>query len=215
MIINIMAGGPEALLPNLNEYNGENAIWAGVDRGVHTLLKANITPNIAFGDFDSVTVEELTEIQKKVDEMKLYKPEKDETDLELALDWAIEQNPETIRIFGATGGRIDHLLANVQLLVNPLFEVKSTQILLIDRQNIIYIKGSGSYKIEKMPDKKYISFVPVSFNIKDLTLHGFKYPLNNRDISIGSTLCISNELISDYGTFSFSEGILLVIRSDD
>jgi thiamine pyrophosphokinase len=215
MEINIMAGGPEALLPNLNEYIGENVIWAGVDRGVYTLLKANIKPDIAFGDFDSVTVEEFTEIETKVDKLKLYKPEKDESDLELALNWAVEQNPETIRIFGATGGRIDHLLANVQLLVNPLLQGKSILILLIDRQNIIYIKGSGSYKIEKMSDKKYISFVPVSFNIKDLTLQGFKYPLNNRHISIGSTLCISNELISDYGTFSFSEGILLVIRSDD
>jgi thiamine pyrophosphokinase len=39
--------------------------------------------------------------------------------------------------------------------------------------------------------------------------------LKNRHISIGSTLCISNELISDYGTFSFSEGILIVIRSHD
>jgi thiamine pyrophosphokinase len=215
MKINIMAGGPEELLPNLNEYNGENVIWAGVDRGVHTLLKANIKPDIAFGDFDSVTEEEFTEIETKVDKLKLYKPEKDETDLELALNWAVEQNPETIRIFGATGGRIDHLLANVQLLINPFLQGKSILILLIDRQNIIYIKGSGSYKIEKMSDKKYISFVPVSFNIKDLTLQGFKYPLNNRHISIGSTLCISNELISDYGTFSFSEGILLVIRSDD
>jgi thiamine pyrophosphokinase len=215
MIINIMAGGPVELLPNLKEYNSENVIWAGVDRGVHTLLKANIKPSIAFGDFDSVTIEEFTEIQKKVDEMKRYKPEKDETDLELALNWAVEQNPELIQIFGATGGRIDHFFANVQLLVNPLLQGKSIPIQLIDCQNIVYIKGSGRYKIEKLSDKKYISFVPVSFNIKDLTLQGFKYPLNNRHISIGSTLCISNELISDYGTFSFSEGILLVIRSED
>ncbi|WP_342430556.1 thiamine diphosphokinase [Neobacillus sp. FSL H8-0543] len=215
MIINIMAGGPEELLPNLNKYNGKNVFWVGVDRGVHNLLKANIKPMIAFGDFDSVTEEEFTEIESKVNEMKLYKPEKDETDLELALNWAVEQEPDSIRIFGATGGRIDHLFANVQLLVNPIIEGKSIPIILIDCQNIVFVKGSGSYKIEKMSDKKYISFIPVTFNIKDLTLQGFKYPLKNRHISIGSTLCISNELISDYGTFSFSEGILLVIRSDD
>ncbi|MEH7308113.1 thiamine diphosphokinase, partial [Neobacillus drentensis] len=72
-----------------------------------------------------------------------------------------------------------------------------------------------SYTIEKLDTKKYISFVPLTLNIRNLTLEGFKFPLYNRHISIGSTLCISNELISDYGTFSFSEGILIVIRSHD
>ena len=48
-----------------------------------------------------------------------FKPEKDETDMEHALNWAIEQKPEKIRIFGATGGRIDHMFANIQLLINP------------------------------------------------------------------------------------------------
>lgn len=90
-----------------------------------------------------------------------------------------------------------------------------TEIFLIDSNNIIFVKAAGSYKVKKMQNKKYISFVPVSLNIEDLTLEGFKYPLKDCHISIGSTLCISNELISDYGTFSFSEGILIVVRSSD
>ena len=96
-----------------------------------------------------------------------------------------------------------------------MVETGNVNIFLIDKQNILSLKGPGSYKIEKRLDKKYISFVPLTLKVKGLTLDGFKYPLNNRHISIGSTLCISNELISDYGTFSFSEGILLVIRSND
>ncbi len=215
MHINILAGGPEEFLPNLNDYTGENDLWVGVDRGVYTLLTHNIKPLIAFGDFDSVSNEELKFIEGQVEEMKRFMPEKDETDMELALNWAIEQSPEQIRIFGATGGRLDHLLANVQLLVKPFMEGKNVNIFLIDRQNILALKGPGSYTLEKRLDKKYISFVPLTLDVKGITLNGFKYPLKNRHISIGSTLCISNELISDYGTFSFSEGILLVIRSND
>lgn len=215
MIINILAGGPEELLPNLNEYSRENDIWVGVDRGVYTLINKNITPMIAFGDFDSVSNEELQVIKGHVKEIKRYKPEKNETDMELALNWAIKQEPALIRIFGATGGRLDHLLANVYLMINPLMEDKKFNIVLIDNQNILALKGPGSYKIEKRVDKKYISFVPLTFNVEGLTLEGFKYPLKDRHISIGSTLCISNELIGDNGTFSFSEGILLVIRSND
>jgi thiamine pyrophosphokinase len=215
MNINILAGGPEEFLPDLHEYSSENDIWVGVDRGVYSLIKKNLKPVIGFGDFDSVSKEELQVIEGHVKEMKRYKPEKNETDMELALNWAITQEPVLIRIFGATGGRLDHLLANVHLLVKPVLEENPVNMVLIDNQNILSLKGPGSYKIEQRADKKYISFVPITLDVKGITLEGFKYPLENRHISIGSTLCISNELISDYGTFSFSEGILLVIRSND
>jgi thiamine pyrophosphokinase len=215
MIINILAGGPEDLLPDLTEYLGEDSIWVGVDRGVYHLLKRNIKPLIAFGDFDSVSSEELKFIEDRVIELKKYKPEKDETDMELAFNWALVQGPSIIRLFGATGGRLDHLFANVHLLLNQLKTKNTAKVCLIDRNNIIFIKEAGSYTIEKITTKKYISFVPLTLNVHNLTLEGFKFPLENRHISIGSTLCISNELISDYGTFSFSEGILIVIRSHD
>src|SRR5689334_1730456 len=107
MNINIMAGGPLENLPDLHPYLSDGSIWVGVDRGVYHLLKKNISPRIAFGDFDSVNHEELAEIENMVKELKRFKPEKDETDLELALQWAISQNPDTIQIFGATGGRLD------------------------------------------------------------------------------------------------------------
>jgi thiamine pyrophosphokinase len=215
MIINIVAGGPEDLLPNLHDYNEETVTWVGVDRGVFNLLKREIKPAICFGDFDSVSSEELIYIKSRVEELKQYQPEKNETDMELALNWALEQNPEEIRMFGATGGRLDHLFANVQLLIDPLLKGKHANIYLIDRYNCMNLKGPGSYTLHKKAVEKYISFVPVTLNVRDLTLEGFKYPLKNRHISIGSTLCISNELISDDGTFSFSEGILIVIRSHD
>ncbi len=215
MIINILAGGPENLLPDLTNYDEEDALWVGVDRGVFHLLKRNIYPLRAFGDFDSVTKEELTFIEEHVTEINRYKPEKDETDMELALNWALKQKATTIRLFGATGGRLDHLLANLHLLLNPLKQNNPTSVYLIDCKNIVFLKGPGQYSIEKMAAKKYVSFIPLTLDVFNLTLEGFKFPLKNRHISLGSTLCISNELISDYGTFSFSEGILIVIRSDD
>ncbi|WML39050.1 thiamine diphosphokinase [Neobacillus sp. OS1-2] len=215
MIINILAGGPEELLPDLTDYMEDNAIWVGVDRGVFQLLKRSIKPEIAFGDFDSVSKEELRFIEGQVAEMKRYNPEKNETDMELALNWALEQKPSILRLFGATGGRLDHLLANVHLLLVPLKGKHPTNVYLIDRNNVVFLKEPGSYSIEKIKSKKYISFVPLTLDVSGITLTGFKFPLKNQHISLGSTLCISNELISEYGTFSFSEGILIVIRSHD
>ncbi|WP_462409231.1 thiamine diphosphokinase [Neobacillus sp. Marseille-QA0830] len=215
MIINILAGGPEDLLPDLTEYNEKNTVWVGVDRGVFHLLERKINPDIAFGDFDSVSPQELEYIENSVSELKRFKAEKNETDMELALNWALEQNAEVIRLFGATGGRLDHFLANIQLLVEPLKKGSPSEVFLIDRNNTAFLRGPGTYVIPKLDKLKYVSFVPLTLNVHNLTLEGFKYPLKNRHISLGSTLCISNELISKYGTFSFSEGILIVIRSHD
>ena len=207
MKINLVAGGPLNLIPDLLAFDGRDVEWVGIDRGVFYLLNAGIKPSMAFGDFDSVSEEEMAKIEMEVEHLKKFKPEKDETDMELALNWALEQKPESIHLFGATGGRLDHLLANVQLLLNPIKANNPVNVYLVDEKNIVFLKEAGHYKIKKMASKKYISFVPLTLDVTDLTLEGFKFPLKNRHIYLGSTLCISNELISDYGTFSFSEVI--------
>ncbi|WP_423409996.1 thiamine diphosphokinase [Heyndrickxia sp. MSNUG] len=215
MKINLVAGGPLNLIPDLQAFDGRDVEWVGIDRGVFYLLNAGIKPAMAFGDFDSVSEEEMAEIEMEVEHLKKFKPEKDETDMELALNWAIAQNPDSIMIFGATGGRLDHLMANVQLLTKPLNQDIDIQTEIIDKNNILFIKKPGTYNVEKIADFKYISFLPVTPEILGMTLGNFKYPLNDCHIPMGSTLCISNELIRGHGTFSFSEGILLVVRSRD
>lgn len=215
MIINIVAGGPGRYLPELKQYEGEVVKWIGVDRGVYTLLEHSIEPWVAFGDFDSVSDEEWHLIQEKVQKVNRFKPQKDETDLELALNWVIHQNPDKINIFGATGGRLDHFMGNLQLLMIPRLLDTDIEVEIIDVQNRLYLVKSGEHSVEKSPELQYISFVPVTESVEGITLTGFKYSLNNRNISRGSTLCISNELIQSSGTFSFSNGILMVIRSSD
>jgi thiamine pyrophosphokinase len=215
MNINILGGGPEEFIPDLHQYREEKDIWVGVDHGVFRLLHHGIKPDMAFGDFDSVNGAEWRLIEENVDQINRYLPEKDETDMELALNWAIQKSPEAIRIFGATGGRVDHFLANVQMLGKKENLHPSITIEIIDKQNYVQIVPPGEYTLREKQESKYISFLPLSTDVEELTLRGFKYPLQNRNISLGSTLCISNELIQPTGTFSFSSGILMVIRSHD
>ncbi|UTE71133.1 thiamine diphosphokinase [Rossellomorea marisflavi] len=213
MKISILAGGPTSYLPPLVDVPMDGHIWVGVDRGVFTLLEKGMEPHVAFGDFDSVSPREWQLISSRVEEVNRYRPEKDETDLELALNWAAEQDPEDITIYGATGGRLDHFMGNVQLLLKD--DLKGISVRLVDSLNEMYIKRPGEHGVETNPRYTYISFVPISPIVQGLTLSGFKYPLTNRNICWGSTLCISNELIQSHGTFSFSDGIIMVIRSND
>ncbi|GER65581.1 thiamine pyrophosphokinase [Weizmannia acidilactici] len=214
--IYILAGGPVENVPDLGEYaNDKEAVWAGVDRGVFHLLEQGIIPRIAFGDFDSVSEAEWMMIRSRLENIRKSQPEKDETDMELALMWAISQEPETIRIFGATGGRADHAFTNILLLAHEKCLQFKGKIEIIDRKNEITMLKPGSYTIEKMESFPYVSFLPITETVENLTLSGFKYPLLNCRVERGTTLCVSNELIRDFGTFSFSSGILMMVRSHD
>lgn len=210
-----MAGGPSELIPDLVQFVDETGIWMGVDRGTQLIMEAGIQPDLAVGDFDSINAEEWTVLEEKVPRMRRFKPEKDETDMELALVYALEEQPETVRVFGATGGRLDHFLANAFLIAAFKRQHPSVSFELIDVTNQLTVHLPGNYQVIKDRCKPYISFIPAFGGAGGLTLHGFKYPLENRDIPAGSSLCISNELIQETGHFSFEKGILMMIRSKD
>ncbi|MBS9804592.1 thiamine diphosphokinase [Bacillus cereus] len=213
MIIHILAGGPSEYYADFSRYENEEVVWAAVDRGVYRLLKKGITPAVAFGDYDSVTEEELVWMGQQTNELHIVPREKDQTDLEIAINWALEQKPALIRIFGATGGRLDHGLANIQMLLKGL-EVE-IEMCIVDNKNEITVKKVGTHIIEENKNFPYVSFVPVTEIVEGITLLGFKYPLTNKTIEWGSTLCISNELVEEKGTFSFTSGILMLVRSTD
>lgn len=213
-IVHIVAGGPEHLIPS-NLFTQKNNIkWLGVDRGVYILLKNHIIPDLAVGDFDSVNSFEMDQINKQVSTISRYEPEKNETDMELAIRMALDKNPDTIKIFGATGGRMDHFLANAFLLLPYQQQFPEVKMEIIDIQNTISIHFPNEFAVTRN-HLTYISFLPLSEVVQGLTLTGFKYPLYNKSIKFGTTLCISNELAQQTGNFSFEKGILMMIRSTD
>ncbi|WP_225435205.1 thiamine diphosphokinase [Bacillus aerolatus] len=211
----LVAGGPELELADLEAFKEEGVYWIGVDRGTLYLLNRGIIPQAAFGDFDSVTAEEWRLIQQQVEVVHQFPPEKDETDLEIALMKAMEMKPEQLFILGATGGRLDHFFGTMSLLTSKYIVGSDTQIEVVDRFNRLSICGPGTRKAWKDPNYKYFSFFPVSGEVTGFTLDGFKYPLENHTVQAGSTLYVSNELAGESGTFSFTGGILMVVRSSD
>ncbi|MFC7392509.1 thiamine diphosphokinase [Scopulibacillus cellulosilyticus] len=209
----ILAGGPWKLVPPFNSKELKRCEWVGVDRGLYYLIKAGIRPVRAFGDFDSISESERLQIEKEHIDLTIYPAEKDATDMELAVDWVIEQQPERCYILGATGGRMDHGLLNIQLLYKGLHT--GTEFIIIDKQNQITLLKPGSYDVIRQEKFPYISFVPFSKKITGINLNGFKYSLEKAELFLGSSLCISNELIQPKGTISFDDGLLLMIKSCD
>ncbi|MCF6137062.1 thiamine diphosphokinase [Pseudalkalibacillus berkeleyi] len=208
----LVAGGPRHLLPDTLE-QGDDRNYVGVDEGVIYLLNRGITPSAAFGDFDSISKQDLNMLSSKNIDIHSFESEKDMTDLELAIHWALDQNPSEILLFGGTGGRLDHELINIQLLKLGLD--RNVEMKIVDRNNQIFLKKPGAYTVAENQQYPYLSFLPTTQVVNGITLTGFKYPLTNTTLHWGSTLCISNELVTKKGTYSFDDGIIMVVRSKD
>lgn len=212
-IVAIVAGGPGNLIPNLKTYSSAVCCWIGADRGALTLVQSDINPDLAIGDFDSISKQEKTLIHKHSHQFEEHPVEKDQTDLELAIERSLEREPDCILLFGVTGGRMDHGMASIQLLYRLLKQNVRGEI--IDIYNSMELKLPGKHEITNDSQYPTISFLPFSEEVLDISLDGFYYKLNNETVRWGSTLCVSNKLISEKGTFSFRAGILLVIKSSE
>lgn len=191
-------------------------IVVAVDGGLEALGPLGLVPDAVVGDFDSVNRQVYQQYQELPGvNWEVHKPEKNETDTELAIDTAIRMGADRITILGATGGRIDHLLGNIHLLDTCLR--MNVSACIVDSQNKVYLLRDGKTFEKKETWGNYISFVPLTETVTGITLKGFKYPLTEKTITIGreAGLCISNELAADFGSITFSSGILICVESCD
>lgn len=186
-----------------------------VDRGLNAVSKLKLIPDAIVGDFDSADESVLKEFKSKALDTtwEIHKPEKDETDTELAIITAIRLGCTKLILLGATGGRLDHFLGNLHLLYASLKQ--GVEAAIVDERNWITVTEKERVFEADQIFGKYISFLPLSEEVKGITLTGFKYPLHKKDITIGTSLCISNELTQAAGKMEFDSGILICVESHD
>ena len=184
------------------------------DAGLEVLRPLRTSPNAVVGDLDTVDKKVLEEYQNQPDiEFEIHKPEKDETDTELALLTAARQGCEAVDILGALGGRMDHAIGNIQLMYQ--FFCQGMEVNIYDARNRLYLLGGHKVFHREKVYGKYISFLPMTETVEGLTLRGFKYPLQRRTIGLGTSLCISNELKREEGILELERGVLLCVEAHD
>ena len=205
--IALFAGG------NLGHFSLDFDVLVGVDRGSLFLLEQGVCPNLAVGDFDSVSKEELLRIKDSAKEVVQAHPEKDDTDLELAVLACFERYPDAcLTIFGAFGGRLDHALANVFLPSNEKIAAYMEKIFLEDEQNLLTYVPKGRHEIKPVAGMRYLAFLPS--DDATLTIEGAKYPLN-KDNFFFKKVYASNEFIDRPIYLDFDSGYTVVIYSKD
>ncbi len=195
----------------LKKYKLASDIIICADGGANHLYKSDIIPDIIVGDLDSIDEDALTYYKSKSVEFHKYPSKKDYTDTELAIEFAIKKDSKEIILFGSTGTRLDHTLANIMLLLKLL--KRNIKASIVDESNEIYIIDKH-FEIEK-EEETFLSFVPIFGECLGVTMKGFKYPTYKRDFKLGSTMGISNEIEDEEGHIDMESGTALVIKSRD
>lgn len=180
-----------------------NEFIVGVDSGLTILLDAGIKIDLAIGDFDSIEPSVLAFLNQNHVKVIRLEPKKNMTDLAFAVDYLYNHmDYSAMEIYGGIGGRVDHLLANINLL-------KRYELSFRDDNHWIFILKKGKHPLQHC--HRYISFFALE-DCYNLSLQGFKYELNNYFLGVSDSLCVSNE---GSGIVDFSRGRLLVVASDD
>ena len=203
----VVAGGDSSLLPKNQD------IYLGVDGGCLKLLEQGLSLDIAVGDFDSVSEVDLRKIQVQAKQVVQSVPEKNDTDLELALKTVFEAYPEAaVTVYGAFGGRLDHFLSNIFLPTDPDLTPYMEQIQLVDGQNRLIYRPAGCHEIQPDPAMSYVGFMPVGEGHLEIT--GAKYPLHQENYFL-KAMYGSNEFLDQPIQVSLDRGYLVIVYSKD
>ena len=205
----VVTGGP--LTDKASEVIGEGKVIAA-DRGIDFCLKHGIKPYLALGDMDSVSKEGLEAIKKTGIEIKTYPVEKDFTDTEIALSFVPEN--EGITVVCPLNGRLDHVIANLQIASS--LHTEGRDIRLDDGLTEVYfLSGSETVTIGtgRWGNDSAVSVVPLTHEVKGVTLKGLYYPLEDGCIETGRSLSFSNRPAEGVREFSVTikEGRAAVI----
>ena len=188
---------------------GDTIICA--DGGTLHALAMGLTPHLIVGDLDSLPAPVAAEMEAKGVEIQRHPVNKDQTDLELALQLAVQRGAKEILLLTALGGRLDQTLANILLLTRP--EWRGVRLRLAEgNQSAWLLRGPDSLTLHGEPGDT-LSVVALSQHLRELTLQGVKWPLNKADVSLGSTLTISNAFVEVEAKIQLAQGIALAIVS--
>ena len=185
----------------------DDAYVIAADSGLHTALALDRSVDVVIGDFDSVTAEALAAATTAGATIERHPVAKDQTDLELALDRALELTPARIVVVGGHGGRLDHFLANALLLASERYAAVAVQAYMGD--GVVYVVRDAVDLRGREGDP--LTLLPAHGSAHDVVTEGLRFPLRGETLHPGSTRGVSNEFVSTHASVRVGDGVLLAV----
>lgn len=192
----------------------EDDFLIAVDGGLSYCGILEAEPDLILGDFDSLTegeAEALRTLEKEIPERIIrLRPEKDDTDMLYALKWALDQGYREFRLYGATGGRLEHTFANIQCLL--YLKNHGAVGYLMDGNGMILVLKNEAVRFQADLEG-YLSLFSLGACAKGVNIRGMKYPLVDYSMTNDFPIGISNEFIGEEAEVSVEEGELVCMIS--
>lgn len=187
----------------------EDDLLVAADGGARHALALGRSPDVVIGDLDSLEQETLAGLREQGAAIQAHPRDKDETDLELALRYALARQPQAIRIVGALGDRLDHTLANLMLLTTP--ELAGVDVRVDDGlvqaffcRDRAEVRGAAG---------DLLSLLPWGGPVSVASTQGLQWPVQDETLHPDRSRGISNRLLSDRAVIAVRSGTLLVVHS--
>ena len=180
------------------------------DGGSLALERWGIVPHLVVGDLDSIGPQMAEALGKRGAKVIPFPAAKDQSDLELAMRYALETGADEIVILGAFGGRVDHALANAMLLCDPAYRGRdvravqgATQVRAAHPNATVELRG---------PVGSFVTLLPTRGDAGGIRTQGLRYALNGETLAFAGSRGLSNVIDSLPASVSITSGVLLVIE---
>lgn len=175
------------------------------DGGLGVAKRAGHAVDVLVGDLDSVNPVDLESFEGEV---VGFPADKDFTDLELALDLAIERGATRLSVVGGGGGRLDHELSSLLVLTRHKYagvrvEARLGPALVHVVRTTVELVGSRG---------EHVSLFAVAGKVMGVTTSGLRWPLRNEALDVGETRGTSNEFANTTARVQVGQGVLLVVQ---
>lgn len=176
------------------------------DGGLRHLERAGIAPDLAIGDFDTLGC------CPALPEVIQLNPVKDDTDMLAALREGIRRGFSRFHLYGASGGRIEHTIANLQLLA--FLSQSGRRGFLHDGGNAVTAITDSTLHLPRR-EGGFLSVFSHTDRCEGVSLRGLKYELTDALLESTFPLGVSNEFIGTESSVSVRKGTLTVVLPED
>ncbi len=208
MRILIVANAPVEPDLRMSQLATNAAYIIAADGGALALQRAGIRPHILIGDLDSLSEAHVTLLSESGTQVRRYRRDKDETDLELAINAAVELGATHIDLCCVLGGRWDHTFATIALLTQPSLNqlhvsiYADNQVLQIVHDAVL-IEGEIGH---------VVSLLPLTPKVTGISTTGLQYPLQEATLFFDRSRGVSNVITHIPASVQIASGILLIVR---
>ncbi|MGI6173550.1 MAG: thiamine diphosphokinase [Christensenellales bacterium] len=201
----VIVGGAEIKnYADVREYLKGNEYFIFCDGGLRHMEGLRAVPNLIVGDFDSHEKPHLD-----IETIVLPR-EKDDTDTVFAVKEALRRGFEDFLLFGVVGGRLDHTLGNLSILLY-LDSLGKKGLIVDDYSEMEIVSNVPAYICDSYA---CFSLLNISGKAKGVSIRRAKYPLENAEISCEYQYGISNEVLpGETAEAVVREGRLLLVKN--